>query len=108
MPKRRSLTEANAKILKRSHILQETISELVATRPEVRVLEVGFGRGLAMAELAWMYRAASVRFFGIEKKPRDSIRCAADILREAACRGLVPEDATRQIAPPVIESYPAF
>jgi SAM-dependent methyltransferase len=107
MPKRRSLSETNHKLLKESTVVQDTLAALVATRDAVRVLEVGFGEGLALAELAWQFRAAPVRFFGVDKLQRDCAATSQHLLRHAARQGLVPSDAVDRAAPIELAFYDA-
>jgi SAM-dependent methyltransferase len=110
MPKRRSLSETNHKLLEDSTILQDTLAALAAARGDVRVLEVGFGEGLALAELAWQFRAGAgpaVEFFGVDKLRRDCAATRQDLLRHAVSQGLVPSDAVERAAPIELAFYDA-
>jgi tRNA G46 methylase TrmB len=64
----RSLLETSRKLKKKDPAL---IESLVAERLEhgegVRVLEVGFGQGRTLVELAVRFRSDPVRLFGVDK-----------------------------------------
>jgi len=61
----RTLTDIND-IFKAATKLESAISELSETRTKLEVLEVGFGYGLAMLELAWRFRDREITFHGVD------------------------------------------
>jgi len=79
----RSLARINHKILKESSVIESTLCELLTRRQSLNVLEVGFGWGRALLELAWRFRDAKVTFHGVDicQKPpmekREDLRAIA-------------------------------
>lgn len=62
----RSLGQINHKLLERSRILEDEIDALLRERASVNVLELGFGEGRVLMELASAYRERPVRFHGVD------------------------------------------
>ncbi len=61
----RTLTEIND-IFRAATKVESAISELSATKNKLEVLEVGFGYGVAMMELAWRFREEEITFHGVD------------------------------------------
>jgi SAM-dependent methyltransferase len=76
----RNLASINRKLLKGSEILQETIREQLAQKTSIAVLDIGTGVGMALMELAWMFRQDDVRFTGINKDPGEPLASRQDYL----------------------------
>ena len=76
----RNLASINRKLLKGSEILQETIRERLAQKQSIAVLDIGTGVGMALMELAWMFRHDDVHFTGINKDPGEPLASPEDYL----------------------------
>src|SRR2546425_928976 len=50
--------------------LEEAVRGLLEIRQHLDVLEIGFGYGLALMELAWLFRREDVTFHGVNLKPK--------------------------------------
>jgi ubiquinone/menaquinone biosynthesis C-methylase UbiE len=61
----RSLSEINS-LFKAVGPLDATIARLLDTRSRLDVLEIGFGYGRVLLELAWMFRHRNVTFHGVD------------------------------------------
>lgn len=83
MPKNRSLAEIDDLLVEDSAVLETTLSELLTRRSPLNVLEVGFGHGRALMELAWKFHSAPIGFYGINKKPGRGMRRREDLLDTA-------------------------
>jgi len=105
----RSLAETNYKLSKRAPIIEKTLLDLLKKENALKVLEIGFGRGRTLLELARRFRNGRVSFFGVDKRQelplekRENLRGMARqfaIVSEAELAGFeLPEiffyDATR-------------
>lgn len=91
MPKNRSLAQINDVFAERSEILETTLLEQLMKRSTLNVLEVGFGHGRALMELAYKFREAPIGFCGINKKPGRGMRQRED-LRETARQYFIASD----------------
>ncbi len=107
MAKNRNLASINGKLLRRSEILQNTITTLLETRRPLWVLEIGCGAGRALMELARQFKDAAVRFYGIYKKSGDPLASSADLLDTAQRYGLAPDEELRRLALPELFFYDA-
>jgi SAM-dependent methyltransferase len=87
----RNLASINRKLLKGSEILQETIRERLARKGSLAVLDIGTGVGMALMELAWMFRHEDVRFTGINKDPGEPLASRKDYLVGARQIALAPD-----------------
>lgn len=81
----RTLRQVNDKLLTGRTVLQDTIDDLLDRRSSVTVLELGFGEGRALMELATAYRDQPVRFYGVDGSQVEPVERAED-LRETARR----------------------
>ena len=52
-----------------SFAIDVAINQLLTKRRSLDVLEVGFGYGHTLLELAWLFRDKKVRFHGVDKRP---------------------------------------
>jgi len=67
MAKNRTLAEANNRILLNSNIIETTLSALLAKGNALQVLEIGFGEGRALLELAWRFQDHQVAFMALTR-----------------------------------------
>lgn len=107
MPKTRSLTEINDRLIEGSTVLETTLSEMLARQSPLKVLEVGFGHGRALMELAWKFRDAPISFYGINKKPARAMREREDLLETARLYHIVPDHEPATITLPNVSFYDA-
>lgn len=104
--KTRSLAEINHKILKDSRIIETTLSELLSKGKGLKVLEVGFGYGRALLELAWHFRNERVSFYGLNKKAQP-IEKQKDLIVIAKDYGIIPEEYLANFNLPEVFFYDA-
>jgi SAM-dependent methyltransferase len=99
----RSLQETSRKLNKKDpSILESLITEHLRRHDELRVLEVGFGQGRTLLELAARFRNDPVRFFGVDKTCEPPVECRED-LRETARRfDLLPSSDLDELVLPEI------
>ncbi len=80
MTKDRRLPETGKRIMSNNPgILEETLSGLLAERQQLTVLEVGFGLGCTLLDLAVRFRENKVAFYGIDKGQKGVIRKRDDL-----------------------------
>ncbi len=82
-----------------------TIRDLLAERGSLEVLEVGFGYGHTLLELAWLFRDKGMRFHGIDKRPNVSTR--EDLRQIALDFGVASKSEIDTLALPFIYAYDA-
>lgn len=107
MPKNRSLTQINDIFVEHSTILETTLSELLTRRSPLNVLEVGFGHGRALMELAWKFRKAPISFYGINKKPGKAMRQREDLCESARQYHIAPDHELTTVTLPDVFFYDA-
>ncbi len=85
----------------------ETTIRQMAERGQVNALEVGFGWGRALCDLAWRLRDAAVSFHGVDIGLKSPITCREDL--RTTCREfeIVPESHILGFRPPAIDLYDA-
>jgi SAM-dependent methyltransferase len=88
----RNLASINRKLLKGSEVLQDSIRERLGRTAPVSVLDIGCGVGVALMELAWMFRDEPVRFVGINKERGEPIASREDFLQTARQIDLASDD----------------
>ncbi len=76
----RSLERIDHKIEKNSSIIEDRLSELLARKGHVETLEVGFGWGRALMQLAWRFRHRDATFHGVD------LTCAPPVERSEDLR----------------------
>lgn len=103
----RSLAETNDKILKKSRILEDTLAELLAKERPRKVLEVGFGRGRTLLELAWRFRGEAAIFYGVDKKQKPPLEKREDLRDLARQFEIIPEAELANFELPEIFFYDA-
>lgn len=75
----RSLAQINHKLLAHSSVIQERIAHRVSAGGPVEVLEVGFGWGRALMELAWLFRSDPVKFHGVDLARKPPVESSDDL-----------------------------
>ncbi len=93
--------------MKDSAIIQSTLSELLSKGRGLRVLEVGFGYGRAMLELAWQFRREDVSFCGINKKKQKPMGNIGDLIGIAREYNIIPEENLGEFNLPEVFFYDA-
>jgi ubiquinone/menaquinone biosynthesis C-methylase UbiE len=103
----RSLAEVNHKLLKNSRILETTLSDLLAKGRPLKVLEVGFGQGRALMELARHFRNDKVTLYGVDKTQAPPVEKREDLRHIARLYDIVPEAELADVELPEIFFYDA-
>jgi ubiquinone/menaquinone biosynthesis C-methylase UbiE len=103
----RSLSETSQKILKNSPIVEATLAGLLAKERALKVLEVGFGQGRALLELAWRFRRDNVAFYGVDKNQAPPVEKREDLRRIARQHEIMPEAELAAFDLPEIFFYDA-
>jgi ubiquinone/menaquinone biosynthesis C-methylase UbiE len=96
----RNLASINRKLLKNSEILQTSIQERLGGDRTTAVLDIGCGVGVALLELAWMFRVENARFVGINKECGEPLASREDLRDTARRIGLAPDDAIERFQLP--------
>jgi len=107
MANKRSLPAVNHKIFKNSKILEMTLSDLLATKSSLRVLEVGFGQGRTLMELAWLFRNDNVKFYGVDLNQTPPMEKREDLRNIARSSEIIPEAALAGFELPEVFFYDA-
>jgi len=103
----RSLAEIDHKIVDESRIIEETLTRLVAAGRPLSVLEVGFGWGRALTELAWMFHDHPIEFHGVDIDCKRPVEHNEDLREIARKFGIVPEPALAGFRVPQLHFYDA-
>jgi SAM-dependent methyltransferase len=103
----RRLGDINERLASSGTTLEQAITDQLARRSAVSVLEIGFGWGATLIELAWRFRAEPVSFAGINLERKRPVREAADLAVVAEALELVPPDEIDEFAPPHVHFYDA-
>jgi len=103
----RSLSEISRKIVKGSRIVEQTLTRLAANGRPLSVLEVGFGWGRALTELAWMFRDEPIDFHGVDIDCRPPVERSEDLRQIARRFGTVPEASLASFRVPQLHFYDA-
>jgi SAM-dependent methyltransferase len=108
MARDRSLLEVNRKIVKKSpDILGETLTDLLKQGDALNVLEVGFGHGRALLELAQRFRDRPVTFYGVDKTKAPPVEQRSDLAEIARIYQIAPEAELATLRLPEIDFYDA-
>lgn len=103
---KRSLERVSHKLARDPAFIERKLGELVARGAQVRVLEIGFGWGRALLELARRFRDHDVLFYGVDKERHPTTK--GDDLREIARDyTTIPEADLARLRPPQIFYYDA-
>jgi hypothetical protein len=77
---------------------RSAIEQQLARGGPVSVLEIGFGWGGALVELAWRFRDAPAQFAGVNPEPELPVERAEDLAVVAEALGIVPRRRSRASA----------
>lgn len=83
------------------------ITDLLTDHPTLKVLEVGFGWGVALLELAWRFRSQDVAFFGIDIEAKPELATPEGIVAFARERGIVPAAQVAELRVPSLHFHDA-
>jgi SAM-dependent methyltransferase len=87
--------------------VQSAIEDLLGRRSPIDVLEVGFGHGHALLELAWRFRARPVAFHGVDIGYKSPIKTREDLLDVVRAHEIVPAEQLAVFTLPYIDFYDA-
>ena len=87
--------------------LARAIDEQLAARDTVSVLEIGFGWGATLLDLAWRFRAAPVTFAGVNLAAKPPVERAEDLRAVAEALDIVPPDRIDELRPPAVDFHDA-
>jgi SAM-dependent methyltransferase len=87
--------------------VQSAIEELLGRRSHLDVLEVGFGHGHALLELAWRLRDRPVVFHGVDIGYKSPIETREDLRDVARAHEIVPPHELAAFPLPYIDFYDA-
>lgn len=107
MSRSRSLAEISHKLVRDSDVIGETLSGLLAPGKTLNVLEVGFGHGRPLLELAWRFRHEAVNFFGVDKRQKPPVEKSEDLREVARLYEIVPEAELPRLRLPEVFFYDA-
>jgi SAM-dependent methyltransferase len=99
--------ESIEELLEAAGGVEAAIRKLLDVRSPVDVLEVGFGHGRALLELAWRLRDSDVRFHGVDAGYKSPIQRPEDLRGVARTYGIVPEEELERLELPSIAFYDA-
>lgn len=94
-------------LLRASGGIEAGARELLERRSPIDVLEVGFGHGRALIDLAWRLRDRDVRFHGVDIGYKSPVRVPEDLRAVAREHDIVPEDQLERLELPDIHFYDA-
>lgn len=95
------------RLLRAAGGVEAAVSALLAQRTPIDVLEVGFGHGRALLELAWRFRDDDVAFHGIDLGYKSGIGSREDLRAVARTYEIVPEADVDGFELPDIHFYDA-
>jgi len=104
--KTRGLHEIN-RIFKTSKPIESVVANFLMKKTTVEVLEVGFGWGRALMELAWQFHGKNVVFHGVEAKPRPPIEKREDLCKIAIQFDSIPQSELPNFKLPQVYFYDA-
>ncbi len=107
MSRSRSLAEISHKLVRDSDIIAETLSRMLAPGKTLNVLEIGFGHGRPLLELAWRFRHEAVTFFGVDKRQKPPVEKSEDLRALAQLYEIAPEAELAQLNLPELFFYDA-
>lgn len=107
MSRSRSLAEISHKLVRDSDVIGETLTGLLAPGKTLNVLEVGFGHGRPLLELAWRFRNEAVNFFGVDKRQKPPVEKSEDLREIARLYEIAPENILADFRLPEVFFYDA-
>jgi len=87
--------------------VESAVTGLLERRAPIDVLEVGFGHGRALLELAWRLRDREVTFHGVDIGYKSPVQAREDLRGVARSHGIVPEPELDRFELPFIYLYDA-
>lgn len=87
--------------------VESAVGDLLEQRSPIDVLEVGFGHGRALLELAWRLRDRDVTFHGVDVGYKSPVQTREDLRDVARTNGIVPEPELDQFELPFVHIYDA-
>lgn len=103
----RALPEINRRLLPKGPPLEEIVKAFVSAGREPRVLEIGFGWGRVLAELAWRFRSAPVSLEGINRERQQPVGEPEDLAAVAVAFGIAAPGEVRGLPLPELHFYDA-
>jgi SAM-dependent methyltransferase len=103
----RALETINRKLKSVRAPLEDVIEGLLADGRHVSVLEIGFGWGPVLIELAWRFRSRPVSFAGINLESRPPVERSEDLAAVAEALEIVPADDIDDFRCPEVHFYDA-
>jgi SAM-dependent methyltransferase len=103
----RPLAEIEAKLDAAGTTLGGAIEEQLAARRPIAVVEIGFGWGPALIELAWRFRDEPVTFAGINLERKPPVERPEDLAAIAEALDIVPAERIGEFRPPEVHFYDA-
>ncbi len=109
MSRNRSLSDINHKILMNPALIETTLSEQLdkAFKKPLHVLEIGFGHGRALTELALLYKADPVIFHGVTLEQKSPVTHSESLIDIARKYEMAPESELKGFDPPKVHFYNA-
>jgi len=107
MSKSRSLAEISHKIGRDPRLIENILCDLLAQDRALKVLEVGFGHGRVLLELAWHFRNENVTFYGVDKKQKPPVEKREDLTEIARLYQVIPEEELAHFELPELFFYDA-
>lgn len=83
------------------------IADLLDRRQSLEVLEIGFGWGVALLELAWRFRGKNIAFYGVDIEEKPELSSPERIVAFAREHGIIPEQQTDLLNIPNLYFYDA-
>ncbi len=103
----RSLAELNRRLRPKGPPLEAIIDGMLAEGRSPSVLEIGFGWGRVLIELAWLFRSRPVSLGGINRESRPPVERSSDLDAVAEALGLVPPGSVGDLPLPTVAFYDA-
>lgn len=103
----RSLAELDRRLLPKGPPLEAIIEGMLADGRKPSVLEIGFGWGRVLIEIAWRFRSRPVSLRGINRESRAPVERSSDLAAVAEALGLVPPGSISELPLPMVDFYDA-
>ncbi len=103
----RSLSHICQKLGRKSRVIEIVLSDLIAHGSRLKVLEIGFGQGRALLELAWRFRRGEVTFYGVDKERIPPVEKREDLRAVSQHYQIVPKSEVIDFELPRIKFYDA-
>jgi len=103
----RSLAQLNRRLRPKGPPIETIIDGMLAEGRTPSVLEIGFGWGRVLIELAERFRSRPVSLRGINRESRPPVERSSDLAAVAKALGLVPPGEIVDLPLPVLDFYDA-